>query len=524
MITLDIITLVAMLATFIVLLVKFKTPSGIALMAASVVGLAVGCLIHIKDGLPFDPRYLIEGGFGYIDNLLVILCAMILIKGLEHNGGLDYITVTLVRAFKKFPTVLLLVFMALLLLPGMVTGSSTAAVVSIGIIILPVLIKMGMPKAKAAAFVGFGAILGMVAPPINIPVMVICDVVDLAYSGFDGPLLLLTVPMAIIGTMFFSRDVDLKKVLKKDNREINFIENIIISALFVIGAIAFVLLYVNKIGVAKETNLVGLNKDNFLRPYKCYMIYMFIAAAIGIAITWLFKPYSHQLKIEEIKETMNFNIYNEVNWTCIIPLIVIVVLFAFQSIFPKQVGKLGTPLLFVLAAIPTAFTGKKCNPVKIFDEAVERSLGVFGLLMGVGMFVEILTVTGARGLIVANILTILTISTILLFIAMGGSLSIFGGISSFASASVFGGPFVMAMGNYSYIIVASACSLIASLGEFLPPTAMSSRLATKNVNDIKDAKEEDLSFSATTKSAIFPLALTLVWAILFVISSQTKLK
>ena len=95
--------------------------------------------------------------------------------------------------------------MLILMLPGMITGSSLAAIISCGTIVAPIMLKMGIPKQKVGAIVAFGAILGMVAPPINIPVMVICDVVDIPYQGFTMPLLVLTFPLAIFAALYLSR-------------------------------------------------------------------------------------------------------------------------------------------------------------------------------------------------------------------------------------------------------------------------------------------------------------------------------
>ena len=104
----ELLYLVAMLATFIVLLIVGKTPSGIALMAAAIVGFVLSAIFSKTD---LNIRHLIEGGFGYFDTIMVIVCAMIFIKGLEKSGALDYLCALLVKAFRKVPTILLVVFM-----------------------------------------------------------------------------------------------------------------------------------------------------------------------------------------------------------------------------------------------------------------------------------------------------------------------------------------------------------------------------------------------------------------------------
>ena len=83
---------------------------------------------------------------------------------------------------------------------------------------------------------------------------------------------------------------------------------------------------------------------------------------------------------------------------------------------------------------------------------------------------------------------------------------LFGGISAFGSASILGGPFVMALKSVADVIfVASALSLVAATGEFLPPTAMSATFSAQIVGEKK--------YSQVTKAAIIPLLLVLVYAL-----------
>ena len=228
----ELLYLVAMIGTFVALLLIFKMPSGIALMISAIVGAILSAIFSETE---FNLRHFIEGGFGYFDTILVIITAMIFIKGMEQCGALDYISAGLVKIFRKFPTILLIAFIIILMLPGMITGSSLAAVVSAGAIVAPIMLKMGLPKAKVAAIIAFGAILGMIAPPINIPVMVICDVVDIPYQGFTLPLLALTLPLAIIIVLFLSRSFKKSEGLDTKNK----LENIIIYSIVGVILLAF---------------------------------------------------------------------------------------------------------------------------------------------------------------------------------------------------------------------------------------------------------------------------------------------
>lgn len=433
---------VAMIATFIVLLLVCKLPAGISLMISAIVGLI---LSGIFSGTEVSLRHLIEGGFGYFDTILIITCAMIFMTALEKSGALEYISAFLVKKLSKYPTLLLITFMLIIMFPGMITGSSLASVVSSGALIAPILVKLGIPKPKAAAIVAFGAIYGMIAPPINVPVMVICDVVDIPYVGFTLPLLALTIPLAIFTVLFLGR-----KHLKA-------------------GAL--------NVEVTNEENSLEEIQENEVSDKK-----------------------------DELNSVLDFSILEKLNWTVTIPIILLVVLIILQSVLPRVFGNLATPLIFIISTIPCFFLGKKANVIYSFKDGVKKSISAMALLIGVGMFVQVFTLSGTRGYFVINALSL---PDLWRYVAIVVAMPVFGGISAFGSSSILGGPFVMALLGVNEIIVASALSLIAATGEFLPPTAMSATFAANAVG-------ED-NYLKVTKAAIVPLIVTLTYAMLFII-------
>ena len=415
-----------MIAVFIVMLLVVKAPSGISMMVSALVG---GILFCIISGEQFSIRYYVDGAFGYFDTILIITAAMIFMGGLQACGALDYLSAFLVKKLYKYPTLLLLSFMLIIMFPGMVTGSSLASIVSSGALLAPIMVKMGIPKAKAGAIVAFGAVLGMIAPPINVPVMAICDVADIPFQGFTLPLLALTIPPAIFAVLFLGR---------KYVKEIN----------------------LDEMSEVIDFSILGKKADN---------------------------P-------------------NSVSWTCLIGLFLLILLIVLESVLPRIFGSLGMTLIFIIATIPTFFTGRKVKPHMVVKDGVYKSFSAMALLAGVGMFVEVLTWIGARGWFVANALSL---PSILQYVAIAITLPVFGGISAFGSASILGGPFVMAFLALDNIIVASALSLLAALGEFLPPTAMSATFAGQTVEEEKYIK--------ITKAALIPFFVTLVYAMLFII-------
>ena len=129
-----------------------------------------------------------------------------------------------------------------------------------------------------------------------------------------------------------------------------------------------------------------------------------------------------------------------------------------------------------------------------------------GILMGVGMFIQIMTLTGVRGLIVTACLSLPEIGR---YIAMSVSMPLFGAVSSFGSASVLGVPFLLSFLAKEEIIVAAALSLIASLGDMMPPTALAGIFAAQVVGMEK--------YTPVLKKCLLPCLMVIIWGVLFIV-------
>lgn len=212
----ELIIFLVMIATFIIGVMLIKLPSGISIVMAAIVGALVG-----GQGIPI--RHLIEGTFSYVDTILVISCAMIFMKVVEKSGALDALTASIIGKFHDKPALLLCLVMFIIMFPGMITGSSTASVLSAGSIMAPVLLLMGIPAVEVASIMALGGILGMVAPPVNVAAMIIGGGIDIPYVGFEMPLALLTFPPAIIIVLAFgykyAKKMDYESVKAKLNFE-----------------------------------------------------------------------------------------------------------------------------------------------------------------------------------------------------------------------------------------------------------------------------------------------------------------
>jgi len=403
---------IVMVGVFFVGCFALKWQVSISMFAAALSGMLIS-------GNGFDIRHLVEGGFGYIDTILIIGAAMIFMKAIQHAGTLETFKYYVIKKFINSPRIILLAMTFIVMFPGMITGSATAAVLSTGGLIAPVLITMGIPMVETATIIAMAGMLGMLAPPVNVPVMIIGGGVDMPYSGFGIPLLVLAVPLAIFSSLYLG------------NR---FLKN------------------VNKEELKKELE---------------------------------------KMKIHDVK--------------VFIPVIVLVALMISTKAFPKYIPDLGLPLIFMISSITALFIGREKNVHIIIKEALRDALPVLGILVGVGMFIQVMTLTGVRGYIVVQSLSL---PVFFRYIVLAISLPLFGAISSYGAASVLGVPFLLAFISKNQIITASAISLIASLGDMMPPTALAGIFAAKVVG-LSNYRE-------VLKKSLVPAMAFIIYGIVFI--------
>jgi TRAP-type C4-dicarboxylate transport system permease large subunit len=381
--------LLLMVGVFILLAVLFKLPMGVSIALSALAGALAG-----GEGIAL--RHLIEGAFGFFDLILIIASAMLFMKVLQESGILDSLVAVILKTFYRNRVPLLLTVMLFLMFPGMITGSSLAAVLSTGPLIAPVLMKLGLPRLKTAAFVALGAILGMIAPPVNILVMIMGGGVDMPYVGLTLPLLVIVVPLAVI-------------------------------------------------------------------------------IALGLGLKDI-----KSISADEMKALLPISFSQKYGLRLYLPLLIVLALMIIQNIHLAFIPDLGLPAIFFIGSLAGLVCGRRFNFLKATQKAVEEAMPILSILAGVGMFIQIMTLTGARGWAV---LTFLSLPPVLLYASIGLSMPLFGGVSAFGSASILGVPFLLALIDKNALITSSALSAIVGIGDLMPPAAMAARFSAQVVGE-----------------------------------------
>jgi TRAP-type C4-dicarboxylate transport system permease large subunit len=163
-----------------------------------------------------------------------------------------------------------------------------------------------------------------------------------------------------------------------------------------------------------------------------------------------------------------------------LPLALVLGLMLGQRILVRFIPDIGIPGIFLAGSLLGLVCGRRFNFWKVTQKAVEEAMPILVILAGVGMFIQVMTLTGARGWVV---MTFLSMPSGFLYLAIAASLPLFGGISAYGASSIFGVPFMLTLISKNAILTSTALSAVAGLGDLVPPTALAGIFAAQVVEE-----------------------------------------
>jgi Na+/H+ antiporter NhaD/arsenite permease-like protein len=182
-------------------------------------------------------------------------------------------------------------------------------------------------------------------------------------------------------------------------------------------------------------------------------------------------------------------------------------------VFPFGFPILGLPLMFAAAALLAfVLSPVKLDVLRISRETVHQLLPLIGTLTCAGILVQVMTLTGVRGLIAITTVT-------LPFVAVIGSLFLTLPLSEavlmWGAAPVLGVPLVLLFNTVGLnpIVALAGMSIIWPLGDAVPPTAIIGRLTASTIG----MKEP---YGKFLKECLVPALLIAAAGILMVVLSK----
>lgn len=203
------------------------------------------------------------------------------------------------------------------------------------------------------------------------------------------------------------------------------------------------------------------------------------------------------------------------NWTkAALPFVVLIVLVLAGRVWPHSFPILGLPLVFMICALSVVILSPvKLHVFTVARQTVDNLLGLVGAMVVVGALIQVLALSGARGLLS---LAVVILPLSVLFATLWIILPLSEGVLQYAVAPLFGVPLIMLfnMLGLDPIVSLSTWAVMWPVGDCLPPTAVVGRAAVMEL-DYKGSY-----YGGFVKTALVPMAFILAVCTLCMIYSK----
>ena len=249
-------------------------------------------------------------------------------------------------------------------------------------------------------------------------------------------------------------------------------------------------------------------------PYVGFFLPLLIPCVVLSLLTifilgWRGKPVDLEKALQELPEAPP-----QMNWIrVVLPFLAFFVLVLAGRIWPHSLPVIGLPMMFIAAAIVSYFLSPvKLNIFHTARDTVHQLLPLIGTLTCVGILVQIMTLTGVRGLIA---ITVVTLPIIIVFYSLFLVLPVSEAVLMWGAAPVLGVPLVLLFNTIGLnpIVALAGMSVIWPLGDALPPTAIIGRL-TKDIVGMEEP------YGLMLKHSLIPAILIMIAGTLMVIFSK----
>lgn len=196
------------------------------------------------------------------------------------------------------------------------------------------------------------------------------------------------------------------------------------------------------------------------------------------------------------------------------PFVILVVLILAGRLWPHSFPILGLPLVFMLCALSViVLSPVKLRIFQIARQTVDNLLGLVGAMVVVGALIQVLALSGARGLLS---LAVVTLPLTVLFATLWIILPLSEGVLQYAVAPLFGVPLIMLfnMLGLDPIVSLATWSVMWPVGDCLPPTAVVGRAA------VMELDYKGNYYTGFVKTALVPMVFILAVCTLCMIYSK----
>jgi len=250
-------------------------------------------------------------------------------------------------------------------------------------------------------------------------------------------------------------------------------------------------------------------------PYVGFMKPLLVITVTGALLSmfilgWKGTPVDLEKALKELPvppEGMNF-------LKVLLPFVVFFSLVVAGRIWPFKMPILGLPLMFIISAFTVILISpKKLNILKITSDTLHQLVPLVGIMIVVGVLIQIMALSGARGLISLGvvILPLEVLYATLWFILPWSE-----GLVQYAVAPLLGVPLILLfnMKGLNPIIALSGMAVMWPLGDLLPPTSVVGRAT------VMELKYKGRYYADFVKTCLIPMLIILLMCTLFIIFSK----
>ncbi len=180
-------------------------------------------------GMGIRFREIVEGPFGFLDSLLCVFSASLLVFCLNKSGAFDLLFNKIASMRNSILKAFLVLFFVAI--PSMLTGFASASILTTGKLVGSAI----KDKQKASIVVTVGSFLGVILPPNCIPAIIAANgagsVLPTPYVGFFLPLLLIALPAFIFFAIYQRKVLASVSPQKEQEQETSSFLSLIILAL-----------------------------------------------------------------------------------------------------------------------------------------------------------------------------------------------------------------------------------------------------------------------------------------------------
>ncbi len=247
-------------------------------------------------------------------------------------------------------------------------------------------------------------------------------------------------------------------------------------------------------------------------PYVGFFLPLGIVSVLGSLFSmfylgWKGTPVELNKIMEELPEAPK----GMRGWKVTLPFVVLIGLILAGRLWPWSMPTLGLPLMFLIAGATAALVSPVRLPLfKIARDTVEGLLPLIGVMVVVGILVQVMALSGARGLIS---LGVVTLPLAVIFASLWLILPFSEGLVQYAAAPLLGVPLILLfnMKGINPIIALAGMAVMFPIGDMLPPTTVVGRATTMTIG------YKGSYYKGLVRQALVPAAFILVLGTLYIV-------